>query len=327
MLKDHDKKKHSLGREVKVESVLEPVEVQSAGGEVEGGAGGSGGLEDGESCAGSGGGAGSGAEGLLLDGSGSGGNSGSGASAESGEVTSEDAGLVVRGVEGVHEGVDAGAVGAIGDEGSGVGLALGGEGGAVLVETEVAVGGVVGVDEGVEVRVDGGVVVLIVIEGFGDGLLGRKGLLDGEGGFGSGDGTGDGGDGGFGSGSEGEFVIGDVVGVVGGGVLSAGGDVSALEDSESVGAGGVFDGVGLAVVADVGVLSDTVSVGLGLLAEDGSVLGGEGGSGAAVADVEALLLEDLGLLGVDVLGGGGAGDQESGNSDHGIHFCEIFNFL
>lgn len=170
MLKDHDKKKHSLGREVKVESVLEPVEVQSAGGEVEGGAGGSGGLEDGESCAGSGGGAGSGAEGLLLDGSGSGGNSGSGASAESGEVTSEDAGLVVRGVEGVHEGVDAGAVGAIGDEGSGVGLALGGEGGAVLVETEVAVGGVVGVDEGVEVGVSGSVNVVIVGDSL-DGLL------------------------------------------------------------------------------------------------------------------------------------------------------------
>ena len=49
--------------------------------------------------------------------------------------------LLVRGVEGVDEGVHAGAVGAVGHDGGGPGAGrVGGVGGGVLVEAEVPVG-------------------------------------------------------------------------------------------------------------------------------------------------------------------------------------------
>ena len=51
-------------------------------------------------------------------------------------------GLLVRGIEGVDEGVHAGAVSAVGNDGGGAGVggAVGGVGGGVLVEAEVPVG-------------------------------------------------------------------------------------------------------------------------------------------------------------------------------------------
>ena len=62
----------------------------------------------------------------------------------------------------------------------------------------------------------------------------------------------------------------------------------------------VFDGVGFAIIADVLVLSDpVVSSGRFLLDENSVFLGG-GVAEAAVAHVEALLLDDLGQAGVSV---------------------------
>jgi len=211
------------------------------------------------------------------------------------EVSGEETGLLVGGVEGVDEGVDAGAIGARGHEGGGAGFGgVGSELGCVAVELEVAVGGVVGVDEGVEVGVDGSVVVVGVVDGDGgDGLLGlRSGgeagsLLGSDLGFG------------------GEVILNGEIGVEGGGVLAAGGNVGALENAEAVLSGGVLDGVGLAVVTDVRVLADAVAGAVGLFAEDLAVLGGEGGAGAAVAGVETLLFEDLGELILDLAGSGG----------------------
>jgi len=77
--------------------------------------------------------------------------------------------LLVRGVEWVDKGVDTCAVGAVGDGAGAVELVAadsvgGGKVGAVDVELEVAVGGVVGVDEWVEVGVDWGLVNVVVVE-------------------------------------------------------------------------------------------------------------------------------------------------------------------
>ena len=82
-------------------------------------------------------------------------------------MTGQETSLLVGGVEGVDEGVDAGTVGTGRDGVDEVllgGGSLGSEVGAVGVEPEVSVGGIVGVDEGVEVGVDrsGGVVVVVV---------------------------------------------------------------------------------------------------------------------------------------------------------------------
>ena len=195
----------------------------------------------------------------------------------------------MAGVEGVDEGVDSGAVGAVGHEalladGGGGGVELGG----VLVELEVAVGGIVGVDEGVEVGVDRGVLVVKVGHGAGLGNDADGGLLHGlDGGPAHGQG-----------GCDGGGLLGGELG----GVLACGADVIALQDPESVLAGGIPYGVGPAIVTDVGVLADAVSVDVSLFPEDLTVLGGEGGSVAAIARVEALLLQDLGVLGVNLLG-------------------------
>ena len=126
-----------LWLEVKVESSFESVQLQFAGGK-EPGRGGSGGVDPG------GGDHLGSASGLLGD---------IEASLVSGEVSSE-----VGSIEGVDERVDALTVSAVGDQACGQGLGdtggvLGGELGAVLVESKVAVGGIVGVDEGVPVGV------------------------------------------------------------------------------------------------------------------------------------------------------------------------------
>ena len=231
------------------------------------------------------------------------------------------------GVEGVDEGVHAGAVSAVGNERGLAGAgAVGVELGGVLVELEVPVGGVVRVDEGVGVGVgaDGGLGGDLLKLGGGGSLAD---LLDGRSGAGSGTGSGGGLDDGGGG-------IGGTLLEEGGGVLAGGGDVVAAQDPEAVLAGRVLDNVGLTVLANVGVLSDPVAVDVGLLLEDDTVLGGEGRSGAAVAGVKALLLKDLGQLGVHVLGGA----QRHGTSENNLRevwpyfifkttFCELSKIL
>merc|ERR550517_750395 len=208
---------------------------------------------------------------------------------------------------GLWEGLGGGGAGA----GSGGGTVTGQVSGQ---KSGVLVGGVVGVDEGVEVGVDGLVVVLGVVR---DQWLGLDGL---RGGLGLGSGVGGDLDGG-GQGLLDEWGGG---GDKSGGVLASGWDVGAVEDPESVLAGGVLDGVGLSVVSDVGVLSDPVSALVGLLAEEDLVLGGEGGAGAAVAVVEPLLLQDLGVPVVEGLAeGGGHRARKHDESEH----CDDFVVL
>ena len=142
-----------LGLEIKVESGFETVELELTGGEEP-----SGGVSHG--------GEGPGRllllaesrlllllRNLLLDGAGSGAGAGNSrlGLAETGKVTREQTTRVGL-VEGIDEGVDALAAGTVRDQGK-----LLGEGvlrvelDGVLVELEVPVGGVVGVDEGVDV--------------------------------------------------------------------------------------------------------------------------------------------------------------------------------
>jgi len=245
---------------------------------------------------------------LLLDGSGC--NTGNVLGGGESLLTGQETSLVVASVEGVDEGVDSGAVGAVGDK---VGVqrtgwgSLGCEGSSVAVEGKVAVGGVVGVDEGVEVGVNN-LLSIIVITDLGLGLLDWDLLgadllllwllLD---------------------------LLNDLDGCLGfikflsvesGSGLSVGGDVGTVENPESVLASGVLDGVGLAVLTNVRVFSKPVAVDVGFLPEDMSVLGGEGSSCAAVSGVEALLLQDLGILGVDLGAAGSDGASKNNQSKH-----------
>lgn len=153
-------------------------------------------------------------------------------------MTSEEPALV-RSVEGVHEGVNTGAVGAgrnskVLDLGGGL---LGSEVGTVGVEPEVTVGRVMGVDEGVEVGVHG-LVGVVIVNGLGDGggldNRGSHGLdrsLDGGGGLLS---------------DEGGRVL----------TVSSRRDVGALENPEAVLAGSVPHSDGVPVLANVAVLPD-----------------------------------------------------------------------
>ena len=272
-----------LRGKVKVEAGLKSVKVELARGEEPPGGGGGGPGKEG------------GLDGLL----------GLGLGAGTGQVTGQKTSLVVGVVEGVDEGVDAGAVGAVGHGGGGPlagGVVLGGEVGAVGVEPEVAVGGVVGVDEGVEVGVDGGIVVDDVIVERGSLGLGGLGL-----------GLQEGGGGGSYRGNNGGR--GGKVSVEGGRVetVGAGGDVVALH-AESVLAGGPLDADGLARVVDVAVLAGPLTLVVdGLLPGHDSVLLGVGRAELAGAGVEALLLEDLGVLGVDELAAGGGGEAGGDN--------------
>ena len=271
-----------LGGEVEVESGLESVQLEVTGGEESGGLRG---LEE-----------------VLLDGSlseGGGSGGGPGGGAEASLVSGEEAALVT-GVEGVDEGVDSGAVSARGDAevphlGGGL---LGGEVGAVSVEPEVAVGRVMGVDEGVEVGVHG-LVSVVIVNGLGDG----SGL-----------------DSGLDRGLDRSLLGNHLLGGEGGGVLAIGpgGDVGALDDPEAALAGGVPHGDGLAVLVDVAVLPDPLPVSRALLPEHGAVLLGEGGAVAAVTGVEPLLLQDLGVLGVnDTLAASGSNETSCGDkSEH-----------
>jgi len=230
---------------------------------------------------------------------------------ESGLVTGKMTASLVGLVKGVDKGVDAGAVGTVGHSVAvelSSGLAGRGEGGSVGVVLEVTVGGVVGVDEGVEVGVHGGINIVVVNSSslLADGsswlLLELLGLLltdlllllD------------------RGSGS--------LFWVVGGRVETGGslGHVGALQDLEAVLASRVSNSDGLAVVVNVAVLAQPLPAGAGLLSEDNAVLLGVGRTESAVAGVESLLLQDLGILGVDVLAGGRG--NETGGNDKLKHF-------
>ena len=280
-----------LGGEVEVEPVLEPVQLELARGEEV-----PGGLGDNRG--------GSELLGLLLESllelllpGGRGGGGGKGAW------------VPVRGVEGVDERVDSGTVGARGDNAGLVGAAS--EVATVPVEVEVPVGWVVGVDEGVGVgggsnrpphrllglgnmldglgrheglldgslvlllvepgaRLrDGAVVVLVVVVNGLPGLhklllrlLGK--LLTRSGG-----------------GSRGGNKLG------GGLPVGSGGHVVALEDPETVLAGGVPHRDRLAGLVDVAVLAHPLAVSGGLLPVDGAILLGVGGSEPANMDLKS----------------------------------------
>merc|ERR1719158_1094400 len=160
-------------------------------------------------------------------------------------------------------------------------------------------GWVMGVDEGVEVGVHGLIGVVIV-----NGLGGGSGLdnrdsngLDR-------------------SLNRGGGLLSDE----GGRVLSVSsrGDVGTLENPEAVLASGVSHSDSIPVLANVAVLPDPLSVSGTLLPEDGAVLLGEGGAVTAVPGIEPLLLEDLGVLGVnDTLAASGSDDTSGGDkSEH-----------
>ena len=212
-------------------------------------------------------------------------------------MTGKETSLVVRSIEWVDEGVDAGAVSAVGD-GSGAALVVGdtsfGEVGAVDVEPEVTVGGVVGVDEGVEVGVDRGVNVVVVNGGsLGDGGSLHRGSLH------RGSSSDRGGNRGRSSllGTEGSRV--EAVGTLG--------DVIAF-NAESVLAGGPLDVVGLTAVSNVAVLTGPLAELVdGLLPGDGAVLLGVCGAELSGTGVVPLLLEDLCAGGVNELTSGGRG--------------------
>jgi len=222
-------------------------------------------------------------------------------------MSSEESGLLVGGVEGVHEGVDSGTVGTGRNTevlGGGGGGRLGSEVGSVGVESEVTVGWVVGVDEWVEVGVDG-FVNIVVVNGGGGGLDDRGGGLNGS--------------------SDG---LSGLLSDEGGGVLSVGSgwDVSSLQDLEPVLASGVPHSDGLAFLINVAVLTDSLTVSGGLLSEHGSVLLSKSCSMSSVTSVESLLLQDLGILGFNKLLTG-SGSDETGCCDKSEHFESNFQTL
>ena len=221
--------------------------------------------------------------------------------AESGLVTSQETGLVVGSVKGIDERINSGTVSAVGDK-VGVqvrsGSTLGGKLGSVDVESEVTVGGVVRVDEGVEVGV---LDLIVVITDLGLRLLLGDNLglnLDLLGNL----------DGGFG--------LVSLLSVERGSTLAVGGNVSAVENPKAVLSSGVLHGVGLAVFADVRVLTNPVAVDVSLFPENVTVFGGEGSSGSAVSGVEPLLLQDLGIAGINLSAGAGGDGDGQNNLEH-----------
>jgi len=207
----------------------------------------------------------------------------------------------VGGIKGVDEGVDSSTVSARRNNSVvEVGLVASrlsrGESGTIGVELEVPVGGVMGVDERVEVGVNRGINVVIINRslldrGLTDGSRGRltnRGSLTDRGSLGDG-------------GSSLFRAEGSRVESVG-----SGGHVIAVEDSESILASRVLHSVGFPVISNVAVLSNTLAGGTGLLPEDDAILLGIGGTEPSVSSVESLLLQDLGVLRVNTLTGGGS---------------------
>jgi len=65
-------------------------------------------------------------------------------------------------------------------------------------------------------------------------------------------------------------------------------------------------------------LADSLAVDAGLLSEDNAIFLGKGRAETAVTGVESLLLEDLGVLGVDELASGGGHKTRSKNKSKHI---------
>jgi len=164
------------------------------------------------------------------------------------------------GIEGVDKGVDTGAVSTIGDkaagQGSGGSGVFGFEFGAVGVEGEVPVSGVMGVDEGVPVGVSLDLLIIVVPD----------------------DGSGNGSGSGSGSGSDGSGLsdgLGTDFRVEGSGSLTGSSDVVTFDDTETVFTSDIFDSENLTVIADVTVLTYTVAFSVGFFFENFTVFGGK----------------------------------------------------
>ena len=103
-------------------------------------------------------------------------------------------------------------------------------------------------------------------------------------------------------------------------------DVGALQDLESVLAGRISDGDGLAFLINVAVLTNSLTVSGGLLSEHGSILLSKSCSVSSITSVESLLLQDLGILGFNKLLTG-SGSDETGCCDKSEHFESNFQTL
>lgn len=188
------------------------------------------------------------------------------------EVTSEETGLVVGGVEWVDEWVDTLAISTVWDKGlllSDWGVWV--ETSSVGVELEVSVGWVVWVDEWVEVWINWGIIVVDELGLLGNWLwlwswlswswsLGSNtdlldwSLLLNWGGF-----------------------LGGECWIESSGVQTVGTvwNMGAVEDSETVLTSCVFDSDSFAVIANVGVLANSFTVQAGFFSKNGTIFSGE----------------------------------------------------
>jgi len=98
-------------------------------------------------------------------------------------------------------------------------------------------------------------------------------------------------------------------------VLSSGskGNMSSLQDPESVLTSGIPHSNCLASLVDVAVLALPLAIGAGLLPVDCSILLGVGCSEPSIPSIESLFLQDLGLWWFDELTEGRRG-QAGGNN-------------
>ena len=205
--------------------------------------------------------------------------------------------LLVGTVKGVDKRVQAFASGAVRnvlaskDTGN-----LRGKLGSVLVESKVAVSGVMGVDEGVEVRVN-----RLILHQF----CWESGSWSGSW-CGSGCGSWCGSWCRSWCGSWGRDELSGLTRLdrdrlwflryKWGSILSSRWNVGAIQDPETIQSSRVLDSIGFSILSDVGVLTNTVSSSIRLFPEDDLILSGKSGSGAAISSIEPLLLQDLGIL-------------------------------
>lgn len=223
-------------------------------------------------------------------------------SLESGLVSGQKSSLGVASIEGVDEWVDSSAVGTVwnkvGTKVSNWGI-LWSKGSSVEVESEVAVSWVMGIDKGVAVGIILNIVVVVdlwlswddrdlgVLDGYL--LLNWNGFID------------------FGLSS-----------IESGSLLSIGWNVGTFENPESILSSAVPHIVGLAILTNVGVLTNTVSIDVCLLTEHVSIFGGKSGSSPTVSSIEALLLEDLGILRINKLGTACSNGNTDNNLNHDL---------
>lgn len=157
--------------------------------------------------------------------------------------------------------------------------------GTIGVESEVPVGGVMGVNEGVAVGVR---FLNLLSDGCGDNLL-----SDGCRGTGTG-GQGDTGTGcrcraccgclGCGSGC----VFFSEIGVKRSGILTSGWNMISFQDFESVLSSGIFNGDNISVIIYIGILANSFSVSRCFFTENLSIFCCECSAGAAISGIKAL---------------------------------------